>query len=171
MKNTLRRKKTFFFTLAFIVIAAAVVVKRYSAPPAPLERIAGESQDLADAEKTGLEAIAEKIREKKYLESEVLLNDFLKAKHPKEEKYEARFLLAYVYLSLGQWRKAFVEFKLVATASPPHKRSPDATYMAAELLDRQFGEPEKAREYYEKYVDKWPQGRLARRAMAKIVRK
>ncbi|PKM99731.1 MAG: hypothetical protein CVU78_04745 [Elusimicrobia bacterium HGW-Elusimicrobia-2] len=168
VKNTLMRKKHFFFTLALIIIASGVALKRHTFSRPSKGKEAGVAKTAAVPEKTGLDIIKQRIKKKKYIESEALLNDFLKGKHSKEDKYEARFALGYVYLSLGQWKKAFVEFKLVASASPPHKRSPDATYMAAELLDQKFADREKAVEYYEKYVEKWPQGRLARRAMKKL---
>jgi len=170
LKNSLARKRYFFFTLAIVIVAAGIAVKRHTSPRPSAEKKSAVKTVTAVSEETDLDIIKRSIGEKKYLESEALLNDFLKGKHGKEDKYEARFMLAYVYLSLGQWRKAFMEFKLVATASPPHKRSPDATYMAAELLDEKFNDRAKAAEYYRRYVEKWPQGRLARRAMKKIVR-
>ncbi len=163
----------FFFTSALIifVLGAVFSVKKFlRRPAAPTVAMTAVSVKGAVvlAEKSDLEIIKKTVKEKKYLESETLLKDFLKAKHSKEEKYEARFTLGYVYLSLGQWKRAFTEFKLVASASPPHKRSPDATYMAAEIFDRKFSDRAKALKYYKKYVRMWPHGRLARRALKKI---
>ncbi|MEA2082097.1 MAG: hypothetical protein U9O97_05105 [Elusimicrobiota bacterium] len=173
LKTAAVRKKHFFFTTTLLVlfIAVVLVVKKYpSFKRARSLRGLSAGRAGAAGEKAGLTNIKKTVKEKKYLESEKLLRNFLEAKHSKEEKYEARFTLGYVYLSLGRWKRAFQEFKLVSTASPPHKRSPDATYMAAELLDRKFADREKAMKYYRKYVQMWPHGRLARRAVKKIVR-
>ena len=167
----LRSHPVFKVTLIIFVLGAGFAVKGLLSPYFKQARermgMTGQRESPA-AVKSGLENIKKTVKEKKYLESETLLRNFLKAKNSKEEKYEARFMLGYVYLSLGQWKRAFTEFKLVSTASPPHKRSPGATYMAAELLDRKFSDRAKALKYYEKYLRMWPQGRLARRALKKI---
>jgi len=172
LKRAVLRKKYFFFTAALIifVLGAGFSVKKFLCrPAAPPRAMTGVSVKGGGEARSDLEIIKKTVKEKKYLESETLLNDFLKVKHSKEEKYEARFMLGYVYLSLGQWKRAFTEFKLVASASPPHKRSPDATYMAAELLDRKFSDRKKALKYYKKYVRMWPQGRLAGRVRKKLL--
>ncbi|MBA3064996.1 hypothetical protein KJ633_04200 [bacterium] len=168
-----RRRFVFASALVIFVILSVIIVKFFlssSAAPRRLKTgVSAKDSSIAPAQ-SELEIIKKAVKEKKYLETETLLKEFLKAKHSKEEKYEARFTLGYVYLSLGRNRLALREFELVSYASPPHKRSPDATYMAAVMWEQKFSDREKSRKYYDKYVRVWPQGRLARRALKKLER-
>ena len=98
-----------------------------------------------------------------------MLKKIISSKPKGESLQEARFTLGYVYLSLNRPREALGEFMKIVNARGFHKRAPDATFIAAEIYEKKFGNGEEAGRLYEKYLRLWPHGRLARRASGKLL--
>ncbi|MCD6422625.1 MAG: hypothetical protein J7L42_00705 [Elusimicrobia bacterium] len=112
--------------------------------------------------------VREVIDEKNFLLAEKILKDFIATEPGKDKLYEAKFMLAYVYLSQNRNREALNLFEEISNLKNPHKRSADATFMAGILYERKFNDRKNARRYYEMYLEKWPQRRLAKKALEKL---
>ncbi|MCD6413652.1 MAG: tetratricopeptide repeat protein [Elusimicrobia bacterium] len=118
--------------------------------------------------KTTLEEIKKVLENKNFGRAETLLREYLSAGADRDRFYEAEFMLGYVFLSQNRPREALEQFRDISLAKPPHRRSPDATYMAAEIYRKKFGDMKKAERFYVRYLNRWPQGRLAKRIEKKM---
>jgi hypothetical protein len=78
------------------------------------------------------------------------------------------FAAASRLLSSHQHAEAAAAFARLARAAPDHELADDALFAAAELAEEQLAAPERALGLYQDVISRWPDGRLAARAQARV---
>ena len=156
--------------LLILFLVAGILLLRKSSLFSENRNLSGKNTSLLNVKgEISLSDAKKAVTDKNFLAAENMLKEILARKPKGEELYEARFTLGYVYLSLNRTQQALSEFLAIASSRGFHRRSPDATFIAAEIYEKKLGRHDEARALYKKYVETWPQGRLARRAASKLI--
>lgn len=80
----------------------------------------------------------------------------------------ARNFLSLAYISQKKWEQAIDSLKASADTHPNDPRSAKSLFTIAAIYRRQLGEPEKAIEIYEKFIEQYPGHALASLAKSEI---